>query len=54
MISEEDTDKHLAKILRILQKRSKNGDKSALLDAIYYCCLMKRPFGLHPVPKTPS
>jgi len=43
MISEEGTDKHLAKILRILQKRSKNGDKSALLDAIYYCCLMKRP-----------
>jgi hypothetical protein len=29
MISEEDTDKHLAKILRILQKRSKNGEISA-------------------------
>jgi hypothetical protein len=43
MISGEDTDKHLVKILRILQKRFDNGDKSALLYAFYYCCLMKRP-----------
>jgi len=43
MISEEDTDKYLAKVLEILKESLEGGDKSALLDAIYYCCLMKRP-----------
>lgn len=43
MISEEDTDKHLAKILDILKERFEAGDKSALLYAIYHCLLLERP-----------
>jgi hypothetical protein len=43
MISESDTDKYLAEILEILHERFDNGDKSALLYAIYHCLLMKRP-----------
>jgi hypothetical protein len=43
MISEAETDKYLAEILDILEERFNAGDKSALLDAIYHCLLMKRP-----------
>ena len=43
MISESDTDKYVAEILDILHERFDNGDKSALLYAIYHCLLMKRP-----------
>jgi hypothetical protein len=43
MISEEDTDKYLAEVLEILKEIFKGGRKWALLDAIYYCCLLKRP-----------
>jgi hypothetical protein len=43
MISEEDTDKYLEEILEILSKKFEDGDKSALLYAIYYCLLMQRP-----------
>src|SRR5262249_12516170 len=43
MISERDTDKYLAKALKILKEIFEGGGKWALLDAIYYCCLLKRP-----------
>jgi hypothetical protein len=43
MISEAETDKYVAEILDILKERFWAGDKSALLDAIYHCLLMKRP-----------
>jgi hypothetical protein len=43
MISEEDTDKYLAEVLEILKQRFEGGDKSALLYAIRYCLLLKRP-----------
>lgn len=43
MISEEDRDKHLAEVLEILKEKFEGGVKSALLYAIYYCCLTKRP-----------
>jgi len=42
MISESETDTYLAEILEILHERFDNGDKSALLYAIYHCLLMKR------------
>ena len=35
MISESDTDKYLAEILEILRERFDNGDKSALLYAMW-------------------
>jgi hypothetical protein len=43
MISEEETDKYLAEVLEILKEIFEGGGKWALLDAIYYCCLLKRP-----------
>jgi hypothetical protein len=43
MISESDTDKYLAEVLDILKEQFDAGDKSRLLYAIYYCCLLKRP-----------
>ena len=43
MTSEEDTEKYLAEVLEILKEKFESGDKSTLLYAIYYCCLMKRP-----------
>jgi hypothetical protein len=43
MISESDTDKHLAKVLEILETGLEGGNKSALLYAMYHCLLMKRP-----------
>jgi hypothetical protein len=43
MISEEDTDKYLAEVLEILKEIFEGGGKWALLNAIYYCCLLKRP-----------
>jgi hypothetical protein len=43
MIPESETDKHLAKILAILKRRFKKGDKAAILRAIQQCFLMKRP-----------
>jgi len=43
MISEEATDKYLAEVLEILKKIFEGGEKRALLNAIYYCCLLKRP-----------
>src|SRR5262245_58171422 len=43
MITEEDDDKYLAKILEVLREKLDGGDKSMLLRAIYQCCLMKRP-----------
>ena len=44
MISEEENDRHLAEVLKILKERLDRGDKSALLHAIYFCgCLMNRP-----------
>jgi hypothetical protein len=43
MISEEDNEKHLIEVLKILQEKFDHSNKSALLYAIYYCCLMKRP-----------
>jgi hypothetical protein len=45
MISEEDTDKYLAEVLELLKQKFEGGDKSALLDAIYYWCLMNRSYG---------
>src|SRR5262249_61359443 len=42
MISESGRDTSLAEILEILHERFDNGDKSALLYAIYHCLLMKR------------
>jgi hypothetical protein len=43
MISEEDTDKYLAEALEILKETFDGGDKSALLQAIRYCCWLRRP-----------
>jgi hypothetical protein len=43
MISEADTDRHLAEILEILKQKHEDGDKTALLYAVYHCLLMKRP-----------
>src|SRR5262245_36627819 len=43
MISEGDTDKHVAEVLEILKAKLEHGDKSALLNAIYHCLLLKRP-----------
>jgi len=43
MISEEDTDQHLAEVLEILKEIFEGGGKWALLYAIYHCCLVKRP-----------
>jgi hypothetical protein len=43
MISDKETDEHLAEILEILKQKFESGDKSALLNAIYRCLLMKRP-----------
>ena len=43
MISEDDTDKYLVEILEILKEKFAGGEKSALLYAVYYCCLLKRP-----------
>jgi hypothetical protein len=43
MISEEETDKYLVEVLEILKEKFDGGNKSALLYAIYHCCLMKRP-----------
>jgi hypothetical protein len=43
MISEQDTDKYLAEVLEILKEIFDGGGKWALLNAIYYCCLLKRP-----------
>jgi hypothetical protein len=43
MISQEDNDKHLAEVLEILKEQFDGGDKSALLYAIYHCCLMNGP-----------
>src|SRR5215471_3458558 len=43
MISEVETDKYVAECLEILKAKLEGGNKSALLDAIYHCLLMKRP-----------
>jgi hypothetical protein len=43
MISDAETEKHLAKVLGILQQRFDAGDKTALLMAIHQCLLMKKP-----------
>ena len=43
MISDKETDEHLAEILEILKQKFESGNKSALLNAIYRCLLMKRP-----------
>jgi len=40
---EANTDEHLTECLRILQEQFEAGDKSALLNAIYHCLLMRRP-----------
>jgi hypothetical protein len=50
MISEEDTDRYLAEVLEILRQEFDGGDKSALLKAIYYWCLMNRPYGFVEAP----
>jgi hypothetical protein len=50
MISEEDTDKYLAEVLDILRQKLKDGDKSALLEALYHWCLMNRPYGFVEAP----
>jgi hypothetical protein len=42
MISEEETDRYLAEVLEILKEGFEGGDKSALLDAIRHCLLLKR------------
>jgi hypothetical protein len=43
MISEEDTDKHLAKVLESLEERFEGGEKRALLYAIRCCLHLRRP-----------
>jgi hypothetical protein len=43
MISEEDTDKHLAEVLEVLKEIFEGGGKWALLYAIHECLLLKRP-----------
>jgi hypothetical protein len=43
MISQKETDKYLAEVLNLLREIFEAGGKWALLDAIYYCCLLKRP-----------
>jgi len=42
-VPESETDKHLAKILAILKRRFKKGDKTAILKAIQQCFQMKKP-----------
>jgi hypothetical protein len=43
MISESDTDAHLAEVLEILKQQFESGNKAALLESIYQCTLMSRP-----------
>jgi hypothetical protein len=43
MISDRETDAHLAEVLKILKKKLGDGNKAALLEAVYQCLLMKRP-----------
>ena len=43
MISDREIDAHLAEVLESLKQNFEDGDKAALLEAIYRCLLMKRP-----------
>jgi hypothetical protein len=43
MISDRETDAHLAEVLESLKQNFEEGDKAALLEAVYRCLLMKRP-----------
>jgi hypothetical protein len=46
MISEEDTDKYFAEVLDILKEQFEAGDKSKLLHAIHFLCLMNRAYAI--------
>jgi hypothetical protein len=43
MISDRETDAHLAEVLEILKQKLENGNKAALLEATYRCLLMRWP-----------
>jgi hypothetical protein len=43
MISDRETDAHLAGVLEILKQKFEGGEKPALLFAVYHCLLLKRP-----------
>jgi hypothetical protein len=43
MISDKETEEHLAELLGVLKERFEAGDKTALLIALHECFLLKKP-----------